>query len=65
MGENLAKTLIAATGLPQDPIERELNALLLKYGKDAESLTLDELREIMAEYLQLVFLEMLKEDLSA
>lgn len=65
MGDTLAKTVIAATGLPQEPVEREFNALLLKYGKDAESLTLDELREIMAEYLQLVFLEMLKEDLSA
>ncbi|WP_374076588.1 hypothetical protein [Bdellovibrio bacteriovorus] len=58
MGDTLAKTVIAATGLPQDPVEREFNALLEKYGKSPETLTIDELREVMAEYLQIVFLEM-------
>lgn len=64
MGEILTKTVIAATGLPQEPVEREFNALLEKHGKHPETLTLEELREVMAEYLQSVFLE-LKEDLSA
>ncbi len=61
MGNTLSKTVIAATGLPQDPVEREFNALLEKYGKTPEALTVEELREVMAEYLQVVFLEMLNE----
>ena len=66
MGKNLAQTVIAATGLPQAPVEREFNALLAKHAKDPESLTLEELREVMAEYLQIVFLEMHSEnDISA
>ncbi|MBV2168078.1 MAG: hypothetical protein KUL82_05155 [Bdellovibrio sp.] len=64
MGETLAKTVIAATGLPQDPVEKEFNALLEKHGKTPETLTIEELREVMAEYLQMVFLE-LHEEMSA
>lgn len=62
MGNNLAKTVVAATGLPQDPVEREFNSLLAKHGKNPEDLTLEELREVMAEYLQIVFLEMQTEN---
>lgn len=62
MGNNLAKTVVAATGLPQDPVEREFNSLLERHGKNPDSLTLEELREVMAEYLQMVFLEMNVED---
>ena len=58
MGKNLSQTVIAATGLPQDPVEREFNKILERYGKSQENLTLEELREVMAEYLQIVFLEM-------
>ena len=59
---NLAQTLIAATGLPQDPVEREFNKILERYGKSQDELTLDELREVMAEYLNLVFLELAEEN---
>lgn len=58
MGKNLSETLIAATGLPTEPVEREFQSLLNKNGKSAEDLTLEELREVMAEYLQTVFLEL-------
>lgn len=58
MGKNLSETLIAATGLPTEPVEREFHSLLNKHGKSAEDLTLEELREVMAEYLQTVFLEL-------
>lgn len=64
MGATLTKTVIEKTGLPQDLIENEFNALLDKFGKNPESLTMEELREVMAEYLQLVFLE-LQEEMSA
>ena len=58
MGNDLTKTILASTGLPHDPVEKEFNALLARNGKTPESLTLEELREVMAEYLQIVFLEM-------
>lgn len=53
----LTKTVIEATGLPQDSVEKELNSLIERFGKNPETLTMDELREVMAEYLQMVFLE--------
>lgn len=64
MGTTLTKTVIEKTGLPQDLIEKEFNAILEKFGKNPERLTMEELREVMAEYLQLVFLE-LQEEMSA
>lgn len=60
----LAKTVIEATGLPQDSVEKEFNTLLERFGKSPETLTMEELREVMAEYLQMVFLE-LHEEMSA
>lgn len=57
MGKDLLKTVVSATGLPEDPVERELNSLLKASGKSAETMTLEDLREVMAEYLQTVFLE--------
>lgn len=65
MGETLAQTLIEATGLPEKSLEKEFNALLAKHGKTPETMTLDDLREVMADYLQTVFLELHNEDLSA
>lgn len=62
MGNLLTKTVIAATGLPQDPVEREFETILAKHGKSADDLTLDELREVMADYLQTVFLELCEEN---
>lgn len=64
MGETIAKTVIQATGLPQEPVKKELEGLAAAHGKSLETLTLEELREVMADYLQTVFLE-LQEDLSA
>lgn len=64
VGKNLIDTVVSATGLPEDPIQRELNSLLAQFGKDPEHVTLEDLREIMADYLQTVLLEA-KEELSA
>lgn len=52
MGNALLETLITATGLPEGDIHRELQVLLTKHNKSSETLTLEDLREIMAEYLQ-------------
>lgn len=65
MGERLFQTLVEATGLPQNPVEKELTSLLIKFEKHPDTLTLDELREVMADYLQTVFLELHDEDISA
>ena len=57
----LVKTVVESTGLPQDSVEKELNSLLERLGKSPETLTMEELREVMAEYLQMVFLEIHEE----
>ena len=62
MGDNLTNKVIEATGLPTDPVEREFSGLLAKHGTTAEDMTLDDLRDIMAEYLQTVFLELAQEE---
>jgi predicted DNA-binding transcriptional regulator YafY len=56
MGNALLEMVILATGLPEGEIRRELQTLLIQHGKKAETLTTDELREMMAEYLQDVLL---------
>lgn len=57
MGKELFHTVIDATGLPQDPVAKELGTLLSQNGKSMENMTLEDLREVMAEYLQIVLLE--------
>ena len=61
MEKGLIDAVVAATGLPETPIKRELTGLLNEHGKNAEDITLDELREIMAAYLQTVMLELADE----
>lgn len=56
MGNKLLEMVILATGLPESEIRSELQSLLRQHGKSAESLTTEDLREIMAEYLQDVLL---------
>lgn len=58
----LLKTVVAATGLPETPVHNELNSFITESGFNPEELTLEELREVMAEYLNLVFLEMAEAD---
>ena len=60
MESGLFKTVVQATGLPEKPISNELESLITKNGLNCEDLTLDELREVMAEYLNTVFLEMIE-----
>ncbi len=60
MGETLIKTVIDSTGLPSDPIAEELNRLIEKAGLQKESLTLDDMRTILADYLQDTLLDLKK-----
>ncbi len=55
-GPKLCKNLVAATGLPTVPVENELARLLGEAGLDPSRVTLEELREMMANYLQDIML---------
>ena len=65
MENGLLKSVVAATGLPEKPVQNELSSLIARSGLSCDDLTLDELREVMAEYLNLVFLEMAQSEDSA
>jgi hypothetical protein len=57
MGESLFEKVVSATGLPEDLVSKELKTLLEKSGHSSESVSLDELREVLANLLQDVLLE--------
>lgn len=57
MGNALLETLVLATGLPEVDIRRELQALMRKYGKTPETVTMDDLRQLMRDYVQDVLME--------
>lgn len=56
-GQELFRALILATGLPEHEIEPELLALMQTRGLTMEKLTLEDVRELLATYLQDVLLE--------
>ena len=56
-GLALLRVLIQSTGLPMDAVEREINRLLQARNLQAEDLTLEDVREILAFYLQDVLTE--------
>lgn len=55
--------IIENCGLPKEMITKELSQIILKNGYSEENITLEQMREVMADYIQTVFLE-LKEELS-
>lgn len=57
MEEDLFGLVTDATGLPDDLVSNELTRLLQKAGIEREAMTLDDLRQILAEYVQDVLLE--------
>lgn len=56
-GMKLLSELSLATELPSELIGEELSRLLASAGKTPESVTLDELRDLLASYLQDVLVE--------
>jgi hypothetical protein len=58
MGKDLAKDLATNSGLETDFFNQELGDLLGKYGKSADTISLEDLREILASEIQDVLLEM-------
>lgn len=57
MAGSLFNTVIQATGLPEDSVEKELRMLVARHGKSPQDLTIDDLREILADYLQTIIIE--------
>ena len=57
MAAKLLKEISENTGLPQEMVTLELDKLLKQAGLNKEKVTLDEIREVLANYLQDVILE--------
>jgi hypothetical protein len=51
-GLALLRVLIQSTGLPMEAMEREVQRLISERNLKPESLTLEDVREILASYLQ-------------
>lgn len=56
-GLGLLRALIEATGLPSEAVEREMQRLLDSKGLSPEQITLEDIRELLASYLQDVLIE--------
>lgn len=56
-GSELLETIAEATGLPYNLILSELKKLVQKEHYPLDQLTLDELREVLADYLQDILTE--------
>lgn len=56
MGETLITDIAEATGLPQNLMTDELGRLISAAGIDSGEVTLEDLRSILADYLQEVLL---------
>ena len=62
MGNKLFSEVTGLTGLPDELIGTELAALLEDKGLKPEQLTLDQLREVLADYLSELALEWNEEE---
>ncbi|MBX3020510.1 MAG: hypothetical protein KF799_02435 [Bdellovibrionales bacterium] len=51
-GTGLLRTIIEATGLPGDSLEKEMDRVIRAKGLDPANITLDDIREVLATYLQ-------------
>ena len=58
MTGQLASTLMEHMDLPQEYAQKQYNDLRAQYGANPESRTLDQLRDILADHLQTVLLEL-------
>lgn len=57
MDDNLFNKVVQNTGLPEDLISDELAQLLKGAGINQSEVTLDELRDVISNYLQDVLLK--------
>ncbi|MGE3973144.1 MAG: hypothetical protein AB7F59_01310 [Bdellovibrionales bacterium] len=54
--EKVLEQIAEATGLPSHLVMGELKGMIEKAGLDAQTMSMDDLRNILAEYLQNVIL---------
>jgi len=52
MGKDLYELLIVLSGLPEDYAREKFSELIVKQGFQIETLTLDQVRELLADSLQ-------------
>ena len=48
----IVKEIIKATGLPENLLNKEFEKMIAKAGLKQEELTLEQVRELLVEYLQ-------------
>lgn len=60
-GPSLIQQICSATDLPSDVLETEVSQLLSKHNLSAQEVTLDQFREVVAEYLQDILVDLKKE----
>lgn len=58
MTGQFASTLMEHMDLPKEYAQKQYRELLAQYGFHPESITLDQLREILADHLQNVLVEL-------
>lgn len=56
-GKALVQSVLAATGLKSQSLENELKRIIQDSNASEETLTLEQLREVVASYLQDVLVE--------
>jgi hypothetical protein len=49
---DLLREIVLLTGLPEKVVEKDLMKMIAEKGYLAENLTVDQLREILADYMQ-------------
>jgi|GEM_PF-6437729 len=54
---NVLEDIINATGLPEDLVSTSLKAYILESGKSPQNMSMDEVRDILVNLLQDVFLD--------
>lgn len=64
-GKALINQIIQASGLPEKPVQTELEKILQNRNLSADTLTLNDLRAAMAEYLQDTLIDVTAEESSS
>ena len=59
--KTLVQKVIDSTGLPKDGLKKEMDQLLSQSNLNHDTLSLEELRTLLASYLQDVFVELKNE----
>lgn len=57
MDDNLFEKLVKNTGLPEELVSQGFLKIIHEKGFEKSSLTLDQIRDVLSEYLQEVILE--------